>query len=51
MKEFEARLETMCEQRNGLKKKLSNLSDQISKLVEVKYLPEYTNRYSAGRRE
>jgi hypothetical protein len=45
MKDNNAELELLKKQRRGLKKELSAVSDQISKLIETKYLSECTKRY------
>jgi hypothetical protein len=45
MKDNNTSLELLEKRRQGLRKELSAVSDQISKLVETKYLPEYMKRY------
>jgi hypothetical protein len=45
MKDNNAKLKLLEKRRQSLRKKLSDISDQISELVEIKYLPEYTKRY------
>jgi hypothetical protein len=46
MKDNNAEMKLLENQRQGLEKKLSAASDKISKLVEIKFLPEYTKRYA-----
>jgi hypothetical protein len=45
MKNNNAKLEVLEKRRQGLQKELSTVKDQISKLVEIKFLPEYSKRY------
>jgi hypothetical protein len=45
MKDNTAKLESLKKQEESLSQKISTVSDQISKLVELKWLPWYTERY------
>jgi hypothetical protein len=45
MKDNDAELKLLEKRRKGLRKELSTVSDKISKLVEIKFLPEYMKRY------
>jgi hypothetical protein len=46
MKDNNAKLELLEKRRQSLKKELSDVSDEVSELVETKFLPEYAKRYA-----
>lgn len=46
MKNIDAKLESLGRRQSDLRKRLSDVSDEISSLLEVKVLPEYEKLYA-----